>query len=208
MSRSTNHSQTGFTLIELLLSMTGIAFLLLFVVFGVLHVTGLYTKGIAVRNINQIGRQIMEDVSRDIRYGGVVRQTTANRLCVGDKSYVWNPSSSASPLNLYDDPANANPPVSFVVAQGTSYCDDLTKKVPTTAESVVTPLVMLQELQVTKSSSSQPIYDVRLVVSTSGANVPLITVVSGKNKYECSPIYGQFCAFGEFTTSVYARRTN
>lgn len=207
MNRSTN-KQSGFTLIELLLSMTGIAFLLLFVVFGVLHVTGLYTKGIAVRNINQIGRQIMEDVSRDIRYGGVVRQTTVNRLCVGDKSYIWNPSASASPLNLYDNPASSNPPVGFVVAQGTSYCDDLTKKVPVSAESVVTPLTMLQELEVTKVNASQPIYDVKLVVSTSGANVPTITTVSGKNKYECSPIYGQFCAFGEFTTSVYARRTN
>ncbi len=208
MNQPTKASQTGFTLIELLLAMTGIAFLLLFVVFGVMHVTALYSKGVSIRNINQSGRQLMEDVSRDIRYGGVVRQTNANRLCVGEKSYIWNPSTGSSTPNLYDDPVKGNPPVAFVVAQGTSYCDDVTKRIPTSAEPVVSPLIMLQELSVTQPNPTHPIYDIRLVVSTSGANVPMVTTSGGANSYQCSAIFGQFCAFGEFTTSIYARRTN
>lgn len=198
----------GFTLIELLLAMTGIAFLLLFVVFGIVHVTGLYTKGVAIRDINQVGRQLTEDVSRDLRYGGAVRTGGTNRICVGNKSYIWNSSRIQSDVNVYDDPVNGNPPVTFAVAQDTSYCDNPSKKVSKNTESVLGPLVMLQEFEVKQPNLSIPVYDIKMVFSTAGSNAPTVRIVSDASRYECSPIFGQFCAFGEFKTSVYARRTN
>lgn len=203
-----NIDTRGFTLIELLLAMSGIAFLLLFVVFGITHTTNLYAKGMAIRDISQVGRQQIETLTRDVRYGSAPRMAGTNRLCIGGRAYVWN--TPASQTNLYDLPAAtpANPPVNFVVItnNSASYCDTPTKKVvQADAEELLGNLVVMQELAVTKPSPTLPVYNITMVISTRGTNAPTVTVVSGKNVYECSPGTGQYCAFADFITSVYAR---
>ena len=203
--------QRGFTLIELLLAMTGIAFLLLFVVFAIMHTTNLFSKGVAIRDINQVGRQQVENLSRDIRYGSMPHLAGTNRLCVGGRAYIWNTPSSQT--NLYDMPAAipANPPVEFVVitTNSTSYCDTPTKKVaPADAVELLGGFTTLQELSVSQIDTAYKLYRLKMVISTAGTpgeKAPIVTTVSGENTYKCSPTSGQFCAFAEFITTVYAR---
>lgn len=199
------NKQKGFTVIELMLAMSGIAFLLLFVVFAILHVTGLYTKGIATRQINQAGRQMTDDISRAIRYGAqpVVLESN-HRLCVGGKTYIWNDPDDTTYVNTKVGGGTMR----FVVVDGTALCSTVpatspSGDVPASAQEVLGNVVTLQELTVNKLDASSPVYELRMVLSTTGDNEP--TEVS-PGLYECSPQFGQFCAFGNFQTSVYARR--
>lgn len=203
-------SQKGFTLTEMMLAMGSIAFLLLFVLFAILHATGLYTKGIAMRQINQSGRQIIDALSRDIRYSSATGVVTSggNRLCVANKAYMWNTPSTnlATTNNLYDDPTHSNPPIKFVVTSGDQYCKDATLKVPLSAENLLGNVTDIQELSVTQLDTNQPIFDIRLVLSTAAPNLPLTSATSSNGGYECDPGAGQYCAFGEFVTSIYTVR--
>ena len=149
--------QRGFTLIELLLAMTGIAFLLLFVVFGIMHTTNLFSKGMAMRDINQVGRQQMENIARDIRFGSRPRLVGTNRLCVGGRAYAWNTASSQT--NVYDM-SPSDPPVKFVVIanNATAYCDNPTKKIAAAdATELLGGLTAIQELSVTQIDVAYPL---------------------------------------------------
>ena len=75
----------GFTIVEMLLALSGVAFLLLFVVFAIMHVTGLYTKGIALRQINQTGREVTDELAREYVMAAQLWRQMQNRLCVGGK---------------------------------------------------------------------------------------------------------------------------
>jgi prepilin-type N-terminal cleavage/methylation domain-containing protein len=197
--------QQGFTIIELLLAMTAIAFILLSVLYAILHAANLIGKGTAVRTITQIGRQQIDAIAKDLRYGSGFTVGGTNRLCVGGKSYIWNVPGSS--VNLFTD----NTRINFVVANATmKYCDALTNPKISRADIVelVNNTIAVQELTVTKPIVASPIYELTLTLSTDssdGVNRPSVTVVGGENVYSCSPASGQYCAFGEFTTSVYAR---
>jgi|JI10StandDraft_1071094.scaffolds.fasta_scaffold03714_11 type II secretory pathway pseudopilin PulG len=204
MYQSRRHTTDGFTLIELLLAMGGIAFLLLFIVFAIVHVTGLYTKGITIRQINQVGRQLTDEISRSVRYGGSVTSLPDNnRLCVAGRAYIWN-TPAAPNTNKFASPGN--PSVTFVSIDDSKYCEVAHKDdyIPTSARTVVGSLVSVQVFSVTQVGAA-PLYDVQAILSTTGANAPTVTTVGGVTTYECSPQFGQFCAFGEFKTTVYAR---
>lgn len=203
MSRKSN----GFTLTELMLAMGGLSFLFLFVVFAIFHVTGLYTKGMAIREINQAGRQISEEIMREIRFGSEVRvpDPTKNRLCVGDRSYIW---SNNMYTNNFDPVDGGGLPVRFVVSRNTSYCTDVDKKVKQSeAEDLLPATIKLQEFSIVQPQVAAPIYNIRMVFSTATTgNEPTATDLGGGVwSYECSPTTGQFCAFGEFENTVYAR---
>lgn len=205
MSQNKRRFEGGFTLIELLLAMSGIAFLLLFIVFAIVHMTGLYTKGISIRQINQVGRQLTDEISRTVRYGGSVVSTANNRLCVSGKAYIWN-----TPANPTDNKYTDNSVIKFISIDDAKYCQPgfATATIPkASARPVVGDLVTVQAFSV-QPVGTTPLYDVRAVLSTSGnpgENAPTVTTVAGVTMYECSPQFGQFCAFGEFNTTVYAR---
>jgi prepilin-type N-terminal cleavage/methylation domain-containing protein len=195
-----NHKQRGFTLIELMLAMGGIAFLLLFVVFAIVHTTNLYSKGVATRQINQVGRQVTDEISRAVRYGNepVVR-TAENRLCAGNVAYIWNNATSPG-VNLYTD----DTPVTFVRVEDVALCQNVTQKVDKTkAVELLGNIATVQEITVRQPVNISPIYEFTAIFSTAGDNAP--TFIS-PGVYECSPAFGQYCAFGEFSTMIYGRR--
>jgi prepilin-type N-terminal cleavage/methylation domain-containing protein len=162
-----NHKQRGFTLIELMLAMGGIAFLLLFVVFAIVHTTNLYSKGVATRQINQVGRQVTDEISRAVRYGNepVVR-TAENRLCTGNVAYVWNKfgTTSTDPgANLYTD----DTVVTFARIEDVALCQDVTLKVDKTkAVELLGNIATVQEINVSRPVATSPIYEFDAVFST------------------------------------------
>ena len=88
--------KSGFTLVELNLAMVFIAILLIGVTMTTIYITRIYQKGSTIKTINQIGREVSEQLRRDMSAAvpsSVQVVETANgsgRLCLGTVSYVYN----------------------------------------------------------------------------------------------------------------------
>lgn len=96
----------GFTLVELMLAMTFISILLVGIAVTTIQISRIYNKGITLREVNQAGRTISDELQRTIasstpfdadpasptsRY--IVRPG-GGRLCVGRYTYTWNYGSA------------------------------------------------------------------------------------------------------------------
>lgn len=145
-----NHvKQKGFTLIELMLAMTFIAVLLIAIAMTTIQISNIYNKGITLREVNQAGRTITDDLQRsigstspfnvtpkkndtdpDTATSHYVVRDNGGRLCVGGYTYAWNYGkalASGDIFNKYDD----NSPVRFVkVKDGGNLCTNSTAKIP------------------------------------------------------------------------------
>lgn len=99
-----NHAvkrSNGFTLIELTLAMTFLSFLLVAIAMTVIQISNVYNRGMTLKDVNQAGRSLSNDLQRTIASGapfaiepGVgsryIVQDWGGRLCVGQYSYIWN----------------------------------------------------------------------------------------------------------------------
>lgn len=94
--------QQGFTIIELMLAMSFIAVLLIAIAMTIIQIGNIYNKGLTLKEVNQVGRDISEDLRRTIAAGSSVNldndfievvemgRIVGGRLCLGTVSYVWN----------------------------------------------------------------------------------------------------------------------
>jgi prepilin-type N-terminal cleavage/methylation domain-containing protein len=127
-----DNKQNGFTLIELMLAMTFIAVLLVAIAMTTIQISNIYSKGITLREVNQAGRAITDDLQRGIAsstpFDVTPREDTSpatvgsryivrpdgGRLCLGNYSYIWNYGKAlvggGGIFNKYDDD---NSPVRF-----------------------------------------------------------------------------------------------
>jgi prepilin-type N-terminal cleavage/methylation domain-containing protein len=98
----------GFTLIELMLSMMFISVLLVAIAMTTIQISNIYTKGITLREVNQAGRMVSDELQRSIASATPfdvtpkVDESTATltskyvvrdgggRLCLGKYTYAWN----------------------------------------------------------------------------------------------------------------------
>lgn len=199
----TSRKNQGFTLIELMLAMAFISFLLLFMVSAVFQVTRLYVKGLAIRQINQTGRQVMDDVTASLRTGtAAVMVDGYSRLCVGNTSYAWNIDSSVAGENEHPNKfSDSTATLGFVSVQdGGNLCKDLDAQ---PAKSASTDLIGSSVAVLQFSAEPQgndKLWNLYLVLSTSGSNIAR-QVDDG---FACDAD-NQFCAFGDFQTTVYSR---
>lgn len=100
---------TGFTLVELMLAMAFVGVLLIAIAMTTMQIMGTYTKGLTVREVNQAGRTITEDIQRTIATSTpfkvsppkkdvssdatdsmYVDRPGGGRLCTGMFTYAWN----------------------------------------------------------------------------------------------------------------------
>lgn len=113
----------GFTLIELMLAMTFISVLLLAIAMTIIQIGTIYNKGTMLKDINQAGRSISDDVQRTAASSlGVsltndyVTNSGGGRLCFGTYSYIWNTAYALdhNDGNLTKYQSNPNSPIHFV----------------------------------------------------------------------------------------------
>jgi len=116
MSQNSGQRRAGFTIIELMLAMSFVAALLVAVALTTIQVSGIYNKGITLREVNQVGRSVSDDLQRTL--GGatpfaldsdhyVIPATPVpdrGKLCTGQYSYVWNIGTGTG--YTYTDGAN------------------------------------------------------------------------------------------------------
>jgi len=101
MNLEGNTRTKGFTLIELMLAMAFISVLLLAIAMTIIQVGVIYNKGMTLKEINQAGRTIGDDVKRTTAGAQVislandyVTNSAGGRLCLGSYSYIWNTTAA------------------------------------------------------------------------------------------------------------------
>lgn len=197
-------TQDGFTLVELLLALTFVSFILLFIVFAMLQVMGNYNKGLAIKEINQTSRTIVEEMSRVARFSSIntinTSATARGRICFGSVSYVWNTKGSST--NKLSN--NAAVTLSRVEDAGGALCAAGNPPIPAAAATnLLTGPVWVQKLEVSKAATANLI-TIKLVLSTSDDNQP--TDIDDASNPICSGNKaGNYCAVATFSTTVSTR---
>lgn len=91
--------QQGFTIIELLLAMSFVAALLIGIALTIVQIGATYNRGLTLKEVNQTGRSISDDIRRNLAGSNSFNATTnfvtppdgsGGRLCTGQFSYIWN----------------------------------------------------------------------------------------------------------------------
>jgi len=126
-----SHDKThGFTLIELMLAMTFITVLLMAIAMTTIQIGNIYNKGITLREVNQAGRAISDDIQRSIansipfdvtpriddspetETSKYVVRDGGGRLCLGRYTYVWNYGKALAQLpgapDIYNNYKNSD----------------------------------------------------------------------------------------------------
>lgn len=175
----------GFTLIELMLAMAFVGALLVAIAVTTMQIIGTYTKGLTVREVNQAGRTITEDIQRTIamtapfkvapiKTGAAsdaadsqyVRRPGGGRLCTGSYTYAWNygltkelgGTSSTTAYNLYDGGSEVIRLVKVGDTGGT-LCVDPSQRIPRTRAKELLPAgdrnLAVQEFTIKQGASDE-----------------------------------------------------
>lgn len=222
-----SNRQNGFTIIELMLAMGFISLLMLAIAMLTIHISTIYNQGITLREVNQAGIAVSEDLQRTISSASpfivdeadessrYINKPSGGRLCVGNHSYVWNylgevEDTPPTPLNKY---SAGNTPISLVkvIDPDRSLCQDLTENINQADASELLfsgdRNLVLYEFSVKSPSvtvsSSQALYAVDFKLGTSGTEI-----VNAVNK-ECKPPSEsdqsrEYCAINKFSIIVRA----
>lgn len=191
----------GFTLVELTISAAFIAFILIFILAAIVQVISNYNKGLAVKQINQTARTIIEEMGRLAQSASTGTVNTAylsnGRVCMGGVSYVWNIKGADTNK---DSSGKAVGMVRVNDASG-SLCSLALPAVDVSDMSeLLSGQVWVQQVNVAVSSN-QELIDISLVLSTSAPNNPTGTDPSLGAVCEGGHD-SQYCAVATFMTTV------
>lgn len=151
MIQLSNRRNAGFTIIELMLAMGFVGMLLLAIAMTTIQIGSIYNKGITLKQVNQAGRSMSDELQRSIASAGVfdatkktgpearyVDQAGGGRLCTGRYSYAWNygkalagGAGAPAVVNVYE---TGTTPIRFVRVDdsGASLCATPSKKIAQT----------------------------------------------------------------------------
>lgn len=193
--------QEGFTLIELTISTAFIAFILIFMLAAIVQVMSNYNKGLAVKQINQTARTVMQEMT------GLIQGTSASvintaylgngRVCFGGVSYVWNVNGATT--NKYTTGSSFTM-VRVNDAAGALCSGALPAVDPANASELLGNSVWVQQINVAVSSNQQ-LVDITISLSTAapdnptGTDLILGTICDGSKD-------SQYCAIATFKTTV------
>lgn len=181
----------GFTLVELMLSMAIIGALLLVIATTGMFVMKTYTRGTTIREVNQVGRTITEDMQRTISMASpftlsskYVTAPGGGRLCTGNYTYAWNYGNTKelkgdlsvpySVYNIYTTPSAGHIRFVKVLDPGGNLCYNTTANIdPANARELIVSgdaTLAVQSLVVSEGArhdaSGQAMYLVSVVIGT------------------------------------------
>lgn len=225
--KSTNNSThaQGFTLVELLLAMAFFGSVLLLATMLLMQVLNIYNKGMVVKQMNQVGRTLMEDMARVSNSGKRVVTSAAGLqvscITIDDVTYVWN-RASADPDDTdgyaegvaaqYKDSSGV--PINFVkITNAAVDCSKIDPSVtpPTnspidTASPVIGKTVRVYDMTVEKLAGTN-LVRVAMILGTFDSprsEYNLYANSANGGNLECRPSgLGNFCAKANFETVLY-----
>jgi prepilin-type N-terminal cleavage/methylation domain-containing protein len=211
------NKQKGFTLTELMLAMAFVSFMLLFLMTAVIHLMRTYNKGVAMRQINQSGRQFAEDFSRTAKYanlGDIKTDTVHNRICLNGVTYAWNlndPTATVPVPALANGYLSPNTAEKFsmvrVADNGGSLCSNAGINVidKASAKEMLPVGLNVKKVSFSTSTTDPRLVSVSFIFSTGGYNAPDVSALTPTG-FACKPgSDGAFCAFADFDVTVYVR---
>jgi prepilin-type N-terminal cleavage/methylation domain-containing protein len=211
MMRTRRSAQKGFTIIELLIAMTFLTFILIFTATVMVQIMRTYNKGLAVKEIDENGRAIVEEVTRNLRLVQSANSSSVDpliytaaigegRLCVGQTTYVWNAPNDDS--NKF---VGENEDLHIVKLRDTTaqYCSNPSQDIPPAdAVRLSNGRVRIPEFNAERSADGRLLH-LRVVFSTNNQDAPILE--GGRYTCDVSNFFGSFCAVGEFESTVYLR---
>ncbi len=182
-------TSAGFTIIEVSLSLTFIAFIILFLTASMLSIISTYNKGVWLSQVNQALRQMNADIVDTVKYSASPKVKTVDgevtRLCANGVTYAWNLQSwidnDHQPRNRFAGEGDANSSLRLVRIQDKSgaYCSDDSRYDLIRRDSGTMILLgkgtILQEFNVVQGiedALNVPLLSVSGVISTEGVNAP------------------------------------
>lgn len=235
MIQQTNH-RSGFTLIELMLSMSFVALLLLAIAMTTMRISSIYNKGMTLRQVNQTGRSISDELQRSItsaapfdvnadsadpRYiqmpaGASVSE--GGRLCLGNYTYAWNYGKALAEgdgVNTYAAPDDSEQ-IRFVKVadSGASLCADPNKEIDRSRASDMLAggdrdLVLHAfsiRQEVSDPAIGQALYGISMVIGTNDREQLVTADTSCKPPKDSQAGADQYCAVNQF--DIIARAGN
>lgn len=223
---SHKNNTTGFTLIELMLAMTFVAFILVFISLTLVQMIRIYDKGSSMKQVNQAGRSIVEELSQATRaqLPNAVDTTNVNIgvLCINETMYIWNPLYTTAGLATG---ANAHSGVTTPATDGimmarktlSNPAAGCSPTAATTGDESILLSPRARVLQATATTNPANPLLVRLsfvigtYASSEFSDTPVVNYTTpmkhdGTN-FSCLPGNdGNYCAFAEFNTIIYLSR--
>ena len=209
--------QKGFTLTELMLAMAFISFMLLFLMTAVIHLMRTYNKGVAMRQINQSGRQFAEDFARTAKYANlsdIKADLARNRICINGVTYAWNindPTATAPSPALANGYLAPNTAEKFsmvrVIDSGGVLCSTAGVNVinKTYAKEMLPVTLNVKKVVYSTSAVDPRLISLSFIFSTGGYNAPDVSALTPTGFACKTGADGAFCAFADFDVTVYAR---
>lgn len=217
--------QQGFTLVELMLAMVFVAFILVFISLTLVQMFRTYDKGSSMKQVNQAGRSVIEEISQAVRSqlpANIKTGAVGNGvLCIDRVMYVWNPLYNTAGVQVTDHRAvigntTTGGMMARKVLSGATTCPtNLVDALNTSITPVSQETQLLSNQTRVLRASAQPLPDTHLVklnfvIGTysrsempAGSTHYLTATQSGGN-FSCLPgSDGTYCAFAEFNTVVY-----
>lgn len=188
-----NHDRSGFTIVELMLAMTFLGLLLLAIALTTIQISNIYTKGVTLREVNQAGRALSDELQQAI--GGTqafdvtpksgdmpatskyIKWDGGGRLCLGRYTYAWNYGKAfAGEEDAFNRYSDTNEPVRFVKVKDPSggLCATPNSPIPrdqtTEALSQGDRDLVLHNFSITQTqtdiNSSQAVYAIAFTLGT------------------------------------------
>ena len=182
----------GFTLIELMLAIAFLGSIVLFATLTVVQSLSVYNKGVAIKQINQVGRTLIEDVNR-LSGGGqsgvassfkIDDNDIAGYLCItpsgssDTRAYVWTDvlKEAAAINHTYVSPSAPRTPVSLARTNegvnGVSLCGLPSGSDTAVAAGNITPLlndqVRILSVDITEDSDNASLKKIIFWIGTYG----------------------------------------
>lgn len=218
----------GFTMVELMLSMSFVSILLLLIMMTVLQIMNIYNKGISLREVNQVGRIIAQDIQRSIATSSpfdidaatpadkrFIARDGGGRLCIGHYSYLWNYGTATNPPNKYDSGEAVK--MIKIADPEAGYCSSPNKPVPSSGAEITDLLksgdrnLAIHGFAISRSATAndpatdQALYSIQFIIGTNDKEA--LTSSNAK----CAPPsesdgYENYCAVNKF--EIIARSAN
>lgn len=220
----------GFTLIELMLAMTFIAILMIAIAVSTIETMHLYSKGLAIKSVNQAGRDLGDSIRRDAASVGVVKSPIIQpdeagagglgRLCLGGVSYLWNKPDALQQGSTsgvaYSDDAARKIVLARVVDAGGSYCTKVGEVYPINVSSQTANEMLpsnngdlaLHSLMLDRvpplsavAVPNEALYDIRYTIGTNDAGTISTSDLSCNPPADMNQNYN-FCSINNFEMIV------
>lgn len=215
-------NQNGFTLVELMLAMAFFSSILMLSTIIIVQAFSIYNKGIAVKEMNSVGRRLTDDIVRvgtsasgpvEVgAYDDPVAETRPRCLVLGGNIYIWSYATDqvTVPSSTYVTNESSSKLVEFsryIPASGSSVCP------PTGANSIdpadLEPLlpssIKVYDASIKRIGSSADLVHLKLTIGSFGGPTSEINpVLDGNGNWACEiGSLGNFCSFGTYETVIY-----